>query len=105
MCGDVLVTRTDAEEIDRGQQILLCVKIGNRRMFLIGVIVFGVGSLAAAFSPSAWVLIAARGLLGVGAETMMPASLALVRMTFTKVRERNLAIAVWMSVAVVGAAA
>ncbi|NLZ99259.1 MAG: MFS transporter, partial [Micrococcus sp.] len=80
-------------------------KIGHRLMFLIGVSVFGVGSLAAAFSPSAWTLIAARGLLGVGAATMMPASLALVRITFTKVRERNLAIAVWMSVAVVGAAA
>ena len=80
-------------------------KIGHRLMFLIGVSIFGVGSLAAAFSPSAWILIAARGLLGVGAATMMPASLALVRITFTNVRERNLAIAVWMSVAVVGAAA
>lgn len=80
-------------------------KIGHRLMFLIGVTVFGIGSLAAAFSPSAWTLIAARGLLGVGAATMMPASLALVRITFTNVRERNLAIAVWMSVAVVGAAA
>ena len=80
-------------------------KIGHRLMFLIGVSIFGIGSLAAAFSPSAWTLIAARGLLGVGAATMMPASLALVRITFTNVRERNLAIAVWMSVAVVGAAA
>lgn len=80
-------------------------KIGHRLMFLIGVAIFGLGSLVAAFSPTAWFLIAARGLLGVGAATMMPASLALVRITFTNARERNLAIAVWMSVAVVGAAA
>src|SRR5690625_356625 len=80
-------------------------KIGHRLMFLIGVAIFGIGSLVAAFSPTAWFLIAARGLLGVGAATMMPASLALVRITFTNARERNLAIAVWMSVAVVGAAA
>lgn len=80
-------------------------RIGHRLMFLLGVTIFGVGSLVAAFSPSAWFLIAARGLLGVGAATMMPASLALVRITFTDARERNLAIAVWMSVAVVGAAA
>src|SRR5690625_1828616 len=80
-------------------------RIGHRLMFLIGVAVFGLGSLMAAFSPSAWLLIAARGLLGVGAATMMPSSLALVRITFTDARERNLAIAVWMSVAVVGAAA
>lgn len=79
-------------------------RIGHRLMFLIGVAVFGLGSLMAAFSPSAWLLIAARGLLGVGAATMMPSSLALVRITFTNIRERNLAIAVWMSVAVVGAA-
>src|SRR5699024_5006922 len=80
-------------------------KIGHRFMFLIGVAVFGAGSLLAAFSPSAWILVAARGLLGVGAAAMMPASLALVRITFGNVRERNIAIAVWMSVAVVGAAA
>lgn len=79
-------------------------KIGHRLMFLIGVAVFGAGSLLAAFSPSAWILVAARGLLGVGAAAMMPASLALVRITFSNVRERNIAIAVWMSVAVVGAA-
>lgn len=79
-------------------------RIGHRLMFIIGVTIFGIGSLIAAFSPSAWFLIAARGLLGVGAATMMPASLALVRITFTNVRERNVAMAIWISVAVVGAA-
>src|SRR5690625_5728754 len=36
---------------------------------------------------------------------MMPASLALVRITFIDARERNVAIAVWMSTAIAGAAA
>lgn len=69
-------------------------RIGHRLMFIIGVSIFGVGSLITAFSPTAWFLIATRTLLGVGAATMMPASLALVRITFIDVRERNVAIAV-----------
>ena len=79
-------------------------KIGHRVMFLSGVTIFGLGSLLAAFSPNAWVLIGARAALGVGAATMLPATLALIRQTFTDVRERNTAIGLWGSVAVVGAA-
>ena len=79
-------------------------RLGHRLMFLIGLAVFGVASLAAAFAPGAWFLVAARGLLGVGAATMLPATLALIRITFSDERERNTAIGVWASVAVVGAA-
>lgn len=77
-------------------------RFGHRRMFLIGLVVFGVASILAAFSPTPAVLIAARAILAVGAACMMPATLALVRLTFDDVRERNLAIAVWGSIAVVG---
>lgn len=80
-------------------------KIGHRLMFLIGVVVFGAGSLLAAFSPTAWILVGARGLLGVGAATLLPSTLALIRITFQEENERNVAIAIWGSVAVVGAAA
>lgn len=69
-------------------------KIGHRRMFEIGLIIFGSASLAAAFSPTPLNLILARGLLGVGAATMMPATLALLRNTFHDVRERNIAIGI-----------
>lgn len=79
-------------------------RVGHRKMFLIGLGVFGVGSLAAAFSPSPLVLIAARALLAVGAAAMMPATLALIRVTFEDERERNIAIAVWGSLSVVGSA-
>lgn len=79
-------------------------RYGYRRMFLIGLVLFGVASLLAAFSPTAVLLIVARGLLAVGAAFMMPATLALIRIGFDDVRERNLAIAVWGSIAVVGSA-
>lgn len=79
-------------------------RIGHRLMFLSGLTIFGFASLAAAFAPDAWFLIAARAFLGLGAATMMPATLALIRITFTDERERNTAIGVWGSVAVIGAA-
>lgn len=79
-------------------------KLGHRLMFIVGLVVFGVASLAAAFAPSAWLLVGARGLLGMGAAVMMPATLALIRLTFPDERERNTAIGIWGSVAVVGVA-
>jgi len=79
-------------------------KIGHRLMFLTGLAIFGAASLAAAFAPTAWVLVIARGLLGLGAATMMPATLALIRLTFADEQERNTAIGIWSSVAVIGAA-
>lgn len=79
-------------------------RYGHRRMFLIGLVIFGSASLAAAFSPNPEALIAARAALGIGAAAMMPATLALIRITFTDARERNMAVAVWGSLAVVGSA-
>ena len=78
-------------------------KLGHRRMFLFGMAVFGVASLACALAYSPGTLIAARVLLAVGAAPMMPATLALIRLTFTDARQRNTAIAVWSMVSVVGA--
>lgn len=79
-------------------------RVGHRRMFLIGLVVFGAASLLAAFAPNPAVLIAGRAVLAVGAAAMMPATLALIRLAFTDVRERNIAIAVWGSLSVVGSA-
>ncbi|MDU0479874.1 MFS transporter [Staphylococcus chromogenes] len=77
-------------------------RIGHRRMFLWGLALFGVASLAAALAPNAWFLVIARGFLGAGAATMMPATLALIRLTFPNERERNTAIGIWGSVFVIG---
>ena len=79
-------------------------RFGHRRLFLIGLAVFGIASLWAAFSTTSISLISARALLAVGAACMMPATLALIRVSFDDVRERNLAIAVWGSVAIIGMA-
>ena len=70
-------------------------RIGHRKMFLGGLVVFGLASLMAAFAPGAGWLIGARAVLAVGAAAMMPATLALIRITFTDERERNMAIAIW----------
>lgn len=79
-------------------------RIGHRRMFLAGLVIFGVASLFAAFSPSVGTLIAARACLAIGAAAMMPSTLALIGLTFDDERERNLAIAIWGSLALVGSA-
>ncbi|HCD7493369.1 TPA: MFS transporter [Enterobacter asburiae] len=79
-------------------------RIGHRTMFLAGLVLFGLASIVAAFSPTPEVLIAARAFLAVGASAMMPATLALIRVTFTVERERNVAIAIWGSISIVGAA-
>ncbi len=79
-------------------------RLGHKRMFMAGLVVFGCASLAAAFAPGSTALIAARAVLGVGAAMMMPATLSLIRLTFTNERERALAIGIWASVASGGAA-
>ncbi|MFC4256454.1 MFS transporter [Altererythrobacter xixiisoli] len=79
-------------------------RFGHRWLFLAGLAIFGLASLLAAFAPSAAMLIGARALLAVGAAAMMPATLSLIRISFADERERHLAIAVWGSLAIVGAA-
>ena len=73
-------------------------RIGHRRIFLWGLIAFASASLIAAYAPSANVLIAARALLAVGASAMMPATLSLLRLTFTTDKERGQAIGIWAAV-------
>ncbi|MDL2314555.1 MFS transporter [Desulfovibrio sp. OttesenSCG-928-C14] len=79
-------------------------KIGHRRMFMAGLLVFGLASLLAAFAPTAPRLIMARIILGAGAAMMMPATLSIIRMTFTDSSERALALGVWGAISSGGAA-
>lgn len=79
-------------------------RLGHKRLFMMGLAVFGAASLAAAYSPSPAALIAARAVLAVGAAMMMPATLSILRLTFADERERAVAIGVWASVASGGAA-
>ncbi|MBE5214572.1 MFS transporter [Pectobacterium sp. A535-S3-A17] len=79
-------------------------KLGHKPLFISGLVVFGAASLFAAYSPAPSMLIAARALLAVGAAMMMPATLSIIRLTFTDERERALAIGIWAAVASGGAA-
>ncbi|QEI04915.1 MFS transporter [Pigmentiphaga aceris] len=79
-------------------------RLGHKRLFMAGLGVFGLASLAAAYAPSASLLVVARGFLGVGAAMMMPATLSIIRVTFEDERERGFAIGIWAAVASGGAA-
>lgn len=79
-------------------------RIGFKRLLLTGSGLFGVASLAAAFAPTAELLIAARALLAVGAAMIVPATLAGIRNTFSEARHRNMALGLWATVGSSGAA-
>ncbi|WP_216380813.1 MFS transporter [Arcanobacterium phocae] len=79
-------------------------KIGHRRMWMIGLIIFSFASLAAAFAPGPWWLVGARAILGFAAATLMPATLALIRTTFLDPRELATAIGIWAATSTLGAA-
>ena len=72
-------------------------RIGRKRLLLIGGAVFGVASVAAAFSTSPAMLIASRALLGVAGAAVTPSVLALVTGMFTDERRRSRAIAVYLT--------
>jgi len=78
-------------------------RIGHKPMCTAGLALFAAASLLAAFAPSPPVLIAARAFLAVGAAAMLPATAALIRITFDE-HERGIAIGVWGTMAVLGAA-
>jgi MFS transporter, DHA2 family, multidrug resistance protein len=79
-------------------------RVGHKPMFMGGLAVFGLASLAAAYAPTPAILIGARALLAVGAAMMMPATLSIIRITFADEKERAIAIGVWAAVASGGAA-
>jgi DHA2 family methylenomycin A resistance protein-like MFS transporter len=68
---------------------------GRRRLFLIGVAVFAIGSLVCAVAPDAATLIAGRGIAGIGAALELPAALAILNVSYPDARERAHAIAIW----------
>ena len=73
--------------------------LGRRRMFVIGVAVFTVASLAGGLAPNAGLLLAARALQGVGAAMAGPSTIALIATTFTEPQARIRALALLSAVA------
>ena len=72
--------------------------LGRRRMFLAGIALFTVASLAGGLATSAGWLLAARALQGVGGALASPAVLALVTTSFPEGRERTRAFGIYSAV-------
>ncbi|MFB9236059.1 MFS transporter [Plantactinospora siamensis] len=76
--------------------------LGRRRMFVAGIALFTLASLAGGFATSPGWLLAARVLQGVGAAAAGPNTIALITTTFTEARERLRALALLSGVASAG---
>jgi EmrB/QacA subfamily drug resistance transporter len=70
-------------------------RFGARRTFVLGLTLFGLSCLAGGFAGSPEVLVAARGVQGLGAALLTPATLALINTSFAEGAERNRALSVW----------
>ncbi len=79
--------------------------LGRRRVFMAGLGLVAVASLAAGFAATEGQLIAARAAQGLGAAIISPAALSIVTTTFSDGAERNRALGVWGAVAGSGGAA
>jgi EmrB/QacA subfamily drug resistance transporter len=79
-------------------------RFGRRRVFAVGVAVFGLASVGCALSADVGQLIAARALQGAGAALLVPGSLALISASFPE-GERGRAIGTWSGFSGIAAAA
>jgi EmrB/QacA subfamily drug resistance transporter len=72
--------------------------LGRRRMFIAGIALFTVASLAGGLATSAGMLLAARAVQGVGGAMASPAVLALIVSSFREGKERTRALGIYMGV-------
>jgi EmrB/QacA subfamily drug resistance transporter len=79
--------------------------LGRRRVFMIGMALFALASLAGGFAQNETWLIAARAVQGLGAAIASPAALSIITTTFPEGQERNKALGIWGAVAGAGGAA
>ncbi|GLW52238.1 MFS transporter [Kitasatospora phosalacinea] len=79
-------------------------RLGHRRLYLAGLAVFGLASLACTLAPGAGTLIAARAVQGIGAAAMMTSTTALLNAAYQG-RDRGTAFGVWGAVNGAAAAA
>jgi MFS family permease len=76
--------------------------LGRRRVFLVGIALFGVASLICAIAQNQGMLLGARALQGIGAAVISPASLAIIASSFAEGHERNRALGAWSAMAGLG---
>lgn len=78
--------------------------LGRRQLFIAGMILFSLASLAGGFASSASFLVAARAVQGLGAAIISPVAFAIVTSTFPEGAERNRAVGIYGALAGVGGA-
>jgi EmrB/QacA subfamily drug resistance transporter len=69
-------------------------RLGRRRIFLFGVVWFALASLLCGVAPTIGLLVAARGLQGIGGALLTPGSLAILQASF-RPEDRSRAIGIW----------
>lgn len=73
-------------------------RIGRKKVFMTGLVVFSIGSLLCSLAPDLDLLIAARMVQAVGGSMLNPVAMSIITNTFTAPRERARAIGVWGAV-------
>ena len=76
--------------------------LGRRRLFIVGLVIFGVTSLLAGLAQSPEQLVAMRAVQGLGGAMLSPAAFAIITVTYARGRERNIAMGVWGGLAGLG---
>ena len=79
--------------------------VGRRRVFISGLVLFALASLAGGFASSQSLLIAARAAQGLGGAIVAPASLSILTTTFEEGAARNRAVGIWGAMGGAGGAA
>ncbi|GCE29486.1 MFS transporter [Dictyobacter alpinus] len=80
-------------------------RFGRKRLFLVGLAIFTIGSALCGFAPTLGLLIAGRILQGIGGAALAPGSLSVLAFTFPDERERAQAIGIWSGVSGIALAA
>ncbi|RNI24615.1 MFS transporter [Flexivirga caeni] len=70
-------------------------RVGRRRVFQIGLVAFGLGSICCSLAPDPGLLIGARMLQAIGGSMLNPVAMSIITNTFRDPRERAQAIGMW----------
>ncbi|MFI9848448.1 MFS transporter [Nonomuraea sp. NPDC051941] len=89
-----------------GGLLLLCGRmadlLGRRRVFLSGVALFGVASLACGLAQEPWQLVVGRFVQGAGSAMASPAAMSMITLLYPGPEERARALGVWGGIAALG---
>ncbi len=77
---------------------------GRRKLYLLGLALFTLGSLLAGLASTAAILLMARAMQGLGAAAVIPAEQSLLVIIFTDPQERNRAFGIWGALGAAGGA-